>query len=107
MAAWDHEGAEPLVCYFHIWELDPEQPRISAVSALEHMRQYRNLRLMSDRIRYYLNRYRFGPIAEYLELPVATPIAESAPTDGDNASCALRARSSLQRDRPRHGCRLL
>ena len=101
------QGAEPLVCYFHIWELDPEQPGISAVSALEHMRQYRNLRLMSDRIRYYLNRYRFGPIAEYLELPVATPIAESAPTDGDERLVCLASAGSLQRDRPRHGCRLL
>jgi polysaccharide deacetylase family protein (PEP-CTERM system associated) len=103
MAAWDHEGGEPLVCYFHIWELDPEQPRISAVSALEHMRQYRNLRLMSDRIRYYLNRYRFGGIAEYLELPVATLAAESAPIDGDDVlvSVASSERAAARPTAPR------
>jgi glycosyltransferase involved in cell wall biosynthesis len=54
---------------------------------------------MSDRIRYYLNRYRFGPIAEYLELPVATPIAESAPTDGDDALVCL-ASAELAAARP-------
>jgi polysaccharide deacetylase family protein (PEP-CTERM system associated) len=82
MATWDRDGVEPLVCYFHVWELDPEQPRISAVSALEHLRQYRNLRLMSDRIRYYLNRYRFGTIAEHLELPTAIPAATTAVMEG-------------------------
>ena len=32
---WVREQSSPLVFYFHIWELDPEQPRISAVSRLE------------------------------------------------------------------------
>ena len=72
LAAWERNDAAPLVCYFHVWELDPDQPRISAVSALERLRQYRNLRAMSERIRYYLDRYRFGTISEYLQLP-ATP----------------------------------
>ncbi len=85
MATWDRKEAEPLVCYFHIWELDPEQPRISAVSALEHMRQYRNLQLMSDRIRYYLHRYSFGTIAEHLRLPAAMPATMSAAAHGASA----------------------
>ena len=89
MATWDRQEAEPLVCYFHIWELDPEQPRISAVSALEHMRQYRNLRLMSDRIRYYLNRYTFGTIAEHLGLPAAMPAMMSAAAHPASAPIVL------------------
>lgn len=80
MATWDRDRLEPLVCYFHVWELDPEQPRINAVSALEHMRQYRNLGLMSDRIRYYLGRYRFGTIAEHLLLPTGARAADSRPS---------------------------
>ena len=55
MATWEHEVGEPLVFYFHVWELDPDQPRIKAVSKLNRVRQYRNLGEMPDRIRYYLN----------------------------------------------------
>jgi polysaccharide deacetylase family protein (PEP-CTERM system associated) len=76
MAAWDRDDAAPLVCYFHVWELDPDQPRISAVSALERLQQYRNLRVMSERIRYYLDRYRFGTVSEYLKLP---PVPSTLP----------------------------
>jgi polysaccharide deacetylase family protein (PEP-CTERM system associated) len=76
LAAWDRDDAAPLVCYFHVWELDPDQPRISAVSALERLRQYRNLRVMSERIRYYLDRYRFGTVSEYLNLP---PVPSTLP----------------------------
>ena len=76
LAAWGRDDAAPLVCYFHVWELDPDQPRISAVSALERLRQYRNLRVMSKRIRYYLDRYRFGTISEYLGLP---PVPSTLP----------------------------
>src|SRR5512132_4649643 len=42
---WVREQSSPLVFYFHIWELDPEQPRISAVSRRQ---------------------YRFGTIAQHL-----------------------------------------
>jgi polysaccharide deacetylase family protein (PEP-CTERM system associated) len=65
----------PLVFYFHIWELDPEQPRISGIPALERVRQYRNLQLMPDRIRCYLQDYRFGSIADHLALPPAPAVA--------------------------------
>ena len=100
MARWDRDGAEPLVCYFHVWELDPEQPRISAVSALEHLRQYRNLRLMSDRIRYYLNRYRFGTIAGHLGLPTESSAMTSAATDESRAATVSLAASSVEDERP-------
>jgi polysaccharide deacetylase family protein (PEP-CTERM system associated) len=74
MATWDRTVASPLVFYFHVWELDPDQPRISAVSSLDHVRQYRNLRVMSDRIRHILTRYHFQTVAEYLQLAVARPV---------------------------------
>jgi polysaccharide deacetylase family protein (PEP-CTERM system associated) len=94
LAAWGRDDAAPLVCYFHVWELDPDQPRISAVSALERLRQYRNLRVMSKRIRYYLDRYRFGTISEYLGLPPAPsmqPIARFAgPTVGSSATAGAQ-----------------
>ena len=67
--AWTREEASPLVFYFHVWELDPEQPRISAVSRLERIRQYRNLDAMEQRIRHFLERYRFSSVSDYLDLP--------------------------------------
>lgn len=66
---WVRTEDAPLVFYFHVWELDPEQPRISAVSRIERIRQYRNLHEMGDRIRHYLKRYNFGTVAQHLQLP--------------------------------------
>lgn len=73
VATWENDVGEPLVFYFHVWELDPDQPRIKAVSKLNRVRQYRNLGQMPDRIRYYLEEYSFGGIAEHLQLPSPAP----------------------------------
>jgi hypothetical protein len=54
--------------YFHVWELDPEQPRIQAAPYLERVRQYRNLDKMPGIIRYYLQRYPFTSVSGYLGL---------------------------------------
>ncbi len=55
--------------YFHVWELDPEQPRILAAPWKERIRQYRNLDRMEDIVRFYLENYEFTGIADYLQLP--------------------------------------
>jgi hypothetical protein len=59
----------PLVMYFHVWELDPDQPRIQAAPYLERVRQYRNLDKMPGIIRHYLQRYAFTSVSDYLGLP--------------------------------------
>jgi polysaccharide deacetylase family protein (PEP-CTERM system associated) len=64
-ARWDRRHEHPLVMYFHVWELDPDQPRIAA-PALARLRHYRNLRAMPGRLEHYLARYRFRSIAEHL-----------------------------------------
>lgn len=66
---WIRTHDDPFLMYFHVWELDPDQPRIRAAPLRERIRQYRNLDRMVGIIRYYLQRYRFGPICEYLGLP--------------------------------------
>lgn len=71
----DRQTAEPIVFYFHIWELDPEQPRITAVTRLQRIRQYRNLHAMVSRIDYYLRKYRFGTVSEHLRLAPAAAVA--------------------------------
>ncbi len=66
-------------CTFHVWELDPDQPRIAAAPLRERIRQYRNLRKMGDIVRFYLGRYSFTGIGAYLGLPqsLAPPHPES------------------------------
>lgn len=76
--AWERNVESPIVFYFHVWELDPRQPRISGAPVLQHLRQYRNLSAMVERIEHYLSRYRFTSIADYLGLPSA-PVTRAAP----------------------------
>jgi polysaccharide deacetylase family protein (PEP-CTERM system associated) len=68
VASWVEKNDAPFLMYFHVWELDPDQPRILAAPWKERVRQYRNLDRMEEIVRYYLERYRFGGIAEYLGL---------------------------------------
>jgi len=79
VASWQRGSAEPLLMYFHVWELDPEQPRIQAAPLWERVRQYRNLDRMDGILRPYLETYRFSGIGDYLarrgvELPTG-PVA--------------------------------
>ncbi|HEU5154227.1 MAG TPA: DUF3473 domain-containing protein [Gemmatimonadales bacterium] len=69
---WTRTYTTPYLMYFHVWELDPDPPRISAASWIQRVRTYRNLDRMPDRIREYLSRYRFTAVAEHLGLAVQT-----------------------------------
>lgn len=82
VAHWDHRypGA-PFVMYFHTWELDPEQPQITAAPLLNRIRKYRNLRKVPDILRRYFHRHQFACIGDYLGLlepATPRPIAEAA-----------------------------
>ena len=50
---------ERMIVYLHPWELDPEQPRISA-GLKSRFRHYTNLRSMENRLESLLARYAFG-----------------------------------------------
>jgi polysaccharide deacetylase family protein (PEP-CTERM system associated) len=67
---WSQRHPFPLVMYFHIWELDPEQVRIEGTTRLERIRQYRNLDRMASIWEGYLSRYRFTGIADYLGIDI-------------------------------------
>lgn len=73
---WHRKFTAPMVMYFHVWELDPDLPRITAATRLTRMRQYRNLEQMPSRLHHYLSRYAFQPIRDHLGL-VAEPAAAS------------------------------
>jgi polysaccharide deacetylase family protein (PEP-CTERM system associated) len=67
--SWIRRGTSPFLMYFHVWELDPDQPRILAAPWKERVRQYRNLDKMQTIVRYYLDTYDFTGIANCLGLP--------------------------------------
>lgn len=65
---WHRRTEAPFVSYFHVWELDPEQPRISAASRRNRLRHYRKLDKMEWILRENLSAYRCESIAEHLGL---------------------------------------
>jgi polysaccharide deacetylase family protein (PEP-CTERM system associated) len=66
VARWKRQFDSPFMMYCHVWELDPDQPRISAASWLARTRQYRNLRKMNWVLADYFSKYKFGSIADFL-----------------------------------------
>jgi polysaccharide deacetylase family protein (PEP-CTERM system associated) len=82
VAHWVESYESPFNMYFHVWELDPDLPRISSASWLQRLRQYRNLKRMPEILGYYLKHYRFDSIANFLELKPAA--ADSLPTESRN-----------------------
>lgn len=68
VASWMEQRHDPFLMYFHSWELDPDQPRISAAPVHSRIRHYRNLKRMPEILRYYLERYAFTSVADYLGL---------------------------------------
>ena len=91
VARWVDRRQAPLVMYFHIWELDTEQPSISAASWLQRLRHYRNLSAMPARVRYFLERYPFTSISNYLSLAdeVAPQPADPAAGVGEAGASAI------------------
>lgn len=54
-----------LVFYLHPWEIDPEQPRISA-PLKSRLRHYTNLAATQQRLEKLLQRYSFQPLRDYI-----------------------------------------
>jgi len=63
---WTNRYAEPFVMYFHVWELDPEQPRINAASNYNRIRHYRKLDKMEWILKENFSLYEFVGAAEFL-----------------------------------------
>lgn len=56
---------QPFIFYLHPWEIDPDQPRISA-SWLSRFRHYNNLDKCEPRLRQLLKEFSFGTAQEVL-----------------------------------------
>ena len=70
VAHWMRAYSAPFVMYFHTWELDPDQPKISGAPLHQRIRQYRNLHLMLPCLQHYFAHYRFTGVADYLGIGV-------------------------------------
>jgi polysaccharide deacetylase family protein (PEP-CTERM system associated) len=55
----DHE---PALFYFHPWEVDPEQPRVSEADAKAKFRHYLNLHRTEARLKRLLSDFRWGRV---------------------------------------------
>jgi polysaccharide deacetylase family protein (PEP-CTERM system associated) len=73
---WDRTAHAPFVMYFHVWEVDPDQPRIDAAPFYAKMRQYRNLDRMATMLRYYFEQYRFTSIGDRMGIESRPASAE-------------------------------
>lgn len=65
---WTNRYESPFLMYFHVWELDAEQPRISAASAYNRIRHYRKLDKMEWIIKENLQKYQFTTVSDFLGL---------------------------------------
>lgn len=74
---WNNTYDEPFVFYFHVWELDPEQPRISAASNYNRIRHYRKLDKMEWILKENLGLYQFTSAADFLGLKQEQYVSEA------------------------------
>lgn len=98
VAHWDRAYDAPFVMYFHVWELDPNQPVINA-SWLSRLRHYRNLDKLDWVLPDYFERYPFTSIAEWLDLP-REPVSALPPPE-------TPVREALSVERPGSGADVL
>ena len=93
---WHQTYDAPFVMYTHVWELDPEQPRLSGISPLTRFRHYRNLDKMAWVLEDYFKKYSFMGIADYLGLNTA--VAETP--EAIEASEPIEISSIVERRQP-------
>lgn len=65
----------PYVMYFQSWEMDSEQPTVSAVSRLTHIRHYRHLGIYRRLLPDYLRTWKFTSVREHAQ-QAGSPLAE-------------------------------
>ena len=50
----------PAVFYFHPWEIDPQQPRVTGASLRSKVRHYTNLGVMAEKLEQLLGDFAWG-----------------------------------------------
>lgn len=80
---WNNSTDTPFVSYFHVWELDPEQPRISAASRFSRIRHYRKLDKMEWILHENLGLYDCVGVADHLGLRQEIHISQEPQVSAD------------------------
>jgi len=93
---WNKNYEEPFVFYFHVWELDPEQPRINAASRYNRIRHYRKLDKMEWILKENIQKYNFCDTAEFLGLKDELRIANYELQDRIQAKAIRNPQSELR-----------
>ena len=99
--SWHDRTSEPFIFYFHVWELDPEQPRISAASKFNRIRHYRKLDKMEWILHENLSLYDCVGAAEYLGLSdeiqsnIAKHVIDDEPRAAKHISAKAQTRVSV------------
>ena len=57
---------QPVIFYFHPWEIDPDQPRVAGLDAKTSFRHYLNLKRTERRLKCLLNDFHWGRMADLL-----------------------------------------
>jgi len=101
VAHWKRSFDAPFMMYFHVWELDPDQPRISAASLMARTRQYRKLNKMHWVLGEYLKKYKFGTIADYLGCDLRATALPARPLREDSGIVVHTSNASAGGRAPR------
>ncbi|NJM34569.1 MAG: glycosyltransferase [Rhodomicrobium sp.] len=91
---WHRQSKTPWLLYFQVAELDPDQPRISALPWLRKLQKYRNIEEMQRRVRGYLETFSFSSISEHLGIAIgAAALSEPAREDATDIRLDSEART--------------
>ncbi len=56
----NNRDGRPAVFYFHPWEIDPQQPRVTAASIRSKLRHYTNLDVMAEKLKQLVMEFEWG-----------------------------------------------
>jgi polysaccharide deacetylase family protein (PEP-CTERM system associated) len=74
-----NSGDSPAAFYFHPWELDPDQPRVSGLPLRARIRHYTHLGRMEDKLRRLLGDFRWGRFDEVFKIVPGLDSSTSEP----------------------------
>jgi polysaccharide deacetylase family protein (PEP-CTERM system associated) len=86
LTAWairriNDKEAQPAMAYLHPWEIDPEQPRVSA-GWRSRFRHYQNLRSTESKLIRLLDDFSWAPMSEVLRLSLNRDNSQDEDGDG-------------------------
>ena len=68
---------QPAIFYFHPWEIDAGQPRITGISAKTRFRHYVNLQYTEGRLQRLIADFKWGRVDQvFLDSPLAEPVVK-------------------------------